>query len=60
MDATEIFFNRTRDRLVSKSVNQSKTKSEEMEIPVEKRISKKRKLPGGKEKDICQTLVWEV
>ena len=60
MDATKIFFNWNRDRLVSESVNQSKTRCEEMEIPVEKQSRRKRKLPGGKEDDVCQTLVQEV
>ena len=31
-----------------------------MEIPVEKRVRRKRKLPGEKEDDVCQTLVQEV
>ncbi len=44
MDATKIFFNRNRYRLVSESVNKRKTKYEEMEVPVEKRIRRKRKL----------------
>ena len=38
IDATKIFFKRNRDKLLSESVNQSKTKCEQMEIPVEKRI----------------------
>ena len=52
---------RNRDRLASESVNQSKRKCEEMEIPVEKRIRRKKKLPGKKKKhDVCQTLVQKV
>ena len=31
-----------------------------MEVPVEKRIRRKRKLFGGKEDDVCETLVQEV
>ena len=46
MDTTKIFFNRNRDRLMSESVYQSKTKSKEMQIPVKNRISWKRKIPG--------------
>ena len=38
MDATKIVFSRNRDRLVSELGNQSNTKSEEIEIPVEKRF----------------------
>ena len=38
MDAITIFFNRNMDRLVSESVNQSKTKCKESEIFVNKRI----------------------
>ena len=60
MDATKIFFNRNRDKLVFESINQSKAKCEEMEIPVEKWISRKRNLLGEKKVDICQTLVQEV
>ena len=53
MDATKISFKRNGDRLVSESVNQNKTKFQEMEIPVEKRIRRKRKLPEEKEDDEC-------
>ena len=60
MDATKIFFNQNRDRLVSESVNQSKIKSEEMEILVLKWIRRKRKLSEENEDDVCQTLVQEV
>ena len=60
VDATKIFFNRNKDSLVSKSVNQSKINFEEMEIPVEKQIRRKGKLLGEKEDDVCQTLVQEV
>ena len=60
MDTTKIFFNRYRDRLVSELINQSKTKSEEIETLIEKRIRKKRKLPGEKEVDVYQTLAQEV
>ena len=31
-----------------------------MEIRVEKQIKRTRKLPGKKEKDVCQTLVQEI
>ena len=58
MDATKIFFNRNTNLQVS--VNQSKTKCEEMEISVEKQIRRKRKLPGEKEDDIRQTLFQEI
>ena len=58
MDATKFFKNQI--RLVSKSVNQSKTKYKEIEIPVEKRIRRKRKLLGETEGDLCQTLMQEV
>ena len=46
-NATKIFFNRNRDRLVSELAFQSKTKCEEMEIPNEKQIRRNRKLLGG-------------
>ena len=59
-DVTKIFFNWNRDRLVSELVNQSKTKWEELENPVEKQIGKKRKLPECGEDDVCQILVQEV
>ena len=55
MDVTKIFFNRNKDGVVSESVYQSKTKCEEMEIPVEKR-----KLLEEKEDDVCQTFVQDV
>ena len=45
---------------LSESINQIKTKCEEIEILVEKRIKIKRKLPEEKEDDVCQTLVQEV
>ena len=35
IDATKIFLNRDSDKLVSESVDQSKSKYEDMEIPVE-------------------------
>ena len=60
MDATKIFFNQNWDRLMLEFVNQSKTKCDEMEISVEKRIRRKRNPPGEKEDDVCQTLVQEV
>ena len=56
-NATKIYFNQNRDRLVSESVNQSKIKCEEMEIPVEKPIRTKTMLPVKKENDVYQTLV---
>ena len=48
MDVTKIFFNRNRDRLVSESLNQNKTQCWKIEIPVEKRIRRKRKLSEEK------------
>ena len=48
MDATKTFFNRNRDRLVSESVNQIKTKCEEIEIPVKKRIRRESNLEKRK------------
>ena len=58
MDVTKIFFHRNRDRIVFESVNQSKIKCKEMEIPVEKRIKRNRKLPEEKD-NVCQILVQE-
>ena len=60
MDATKIFFDQNRHRLVFELVNQSKTKCKEMEISIEKRIRRKRKLSGENEDYICQTLVQEI
>ena len=45
---------------MSESVNQSKTKCEEMVIPFEKPIRRKRKPPRENEDDVCKTLVQEV
>ena len=60
MGGSNIFFNQNRNRLVSELVNQSETKCEEMEIPIEKRIRRERKLPGEKEDGVCQILVQGV
>ena len=60
MDATKFFKNRNRDWLMSESVNQKKTKCEEMEFSVEKRIRRKGKLTEIKEDDVCQILEQEV
>ena len=46
MNPMKIFFNGNRDKMVSESINQSKTNYKEMKIPVEKWIRRKRKLPG--------------
>ena len=60
IDAIKIFFNRNKDRLASESINQSKSKGEEMGIPVEKRIRRKRNPTREKEDDVCQTFLQEV
>ena len=60
IDAIKIFFNRNKDSLAFESINQSKSKGEEMEIPVEKRIRRKKKPSREKEDDVCQTLLQEV
>ena len=60
MDEMKIFFDRSKDTLLSESVNQSKTKPEEEKIPTEERIRRKRKLPGERVDGVCQTLVPEV
>ena len=54
IDTTKIFFKGKRNRLV----NETKTKCEEMKIPVEKHIRRKKKLPGEKD-NLCQTFVQE-
>ena len=54
------FLNQNWDMLMSESVNQNKTKYEGMEIPVENQSRRKRRPPGEKEDDVCQTLVQEV
>ena len=53
MDAIKIFFNQNEERLVSESVNQSKIKCEEMEIPVEKWIRWKRNQSTGEKGRWC-------
>ena len=47
MDATKIFFNRNRNRLVSESVNESKSKCEEIEIPVESGLEERESYLGN-------------
>ena len=58
LDVCVIQFFKTQNkyRLGFDSVNQRKTKCEGIEIPVEKRFTRKRKLLEEKEADVCQTL----
>ena len=60
MDSTKVFFNRNRDTLVSESINQGKTKFEEMEILAKNGLEEKESYLGEKEHYACQTLVQEV